>query len=122
MSRLLTTRLPIANTEVTPEIYNRLVRVIELNIGSFNPDNTRQIDTALRDTLYFDPGSIVWNTSIEVLQVYTGNTWLDIGTPKTPKGFQAVAKLGGVTVTTNGDVTIIITAPTTGYDIEKTYT
>ena len=40
MSTLLQTRLPVASTDsqtVDSDTYNRLVRVIELNIGSFNP-------------------------------------------------------------------------------------
>jgi|TARA_Y100000361_G_scaffold95294_1_gene85260 hypothetical protein len=108
MSRLLSTRLPIANDEVTTDTYNRLVRVLELNLGSFNPDNTRQINTPERDKLYFDPGTIIWNTTIEVLQVYTGNTWLDIGTPKSPQGFQADTSVGKLTVTIDGDTIINI--------------
>ena len=108
MSRLLSTRLPIANDEVTTDTYNRLVRVLELNLGSFNPDNTRQINTPERDKLYFDPGTIIWNTTIEVLQVYTGNTWLDIGAPKSPQGFQADTSVGKLTVTIDGDTIINI--------------
>jgi hypothetical protein len=108
MSRLLSTRLPIANDEITTDTYNRLVRVLELNLGYFNPDNTRQINTPERDKLYFDPGTIIWNTTIEVLQVYTGNTWLDIGTPKSPQGFQADTSVGKLTVTIDGDTIINI--------------
>ena len=108
MGKLLETKLPISIGEVSSETFNRLVRVLELNLGSFNPDNTRQINTPERDKLYFDPGTIIWNTTIEVLQVYTGNTWLDIGTPKSPQGFQANTSVGKLTVTIDGDTTILI--------------
>ena len=40
--------------------------------------------------------------------MYTGNTWLDIGTPKSPKGYQANASVGKLTVTIDGDTTILI--------------
>tara|TARA_R110001632_G_scaffold109774_1_gene220117 strand:- start:622 stop:963 length:342 start_codon:yes stop_codon:yes gene_type:complete len=110
MSKLLPTRLPIANTpEISSEIYNRLVRILEINLGEFDPDNTRQITTAVRDTLYFDPGTLIWNTSIGVLQVYAGNYWIDIGTPTNPLGYEAQALVGNVSVKTNGNITIELT-------------
>ena len=44
MSKLLQTRLPVSmNTEITSDIFNRLVRVLEINLGSFDSDNTRPI-------------------------------------------------------------------------------
>ena len=47
MSKLLVTRLPQETEEVVnPNTYNRLVRVLELNLGQFDPDNTRQINDA----------------------------------------------------------------------------
>ena len=46
MSKLLPTRLPISmSPQVESDTYNRLVRVLEINLGEFNPDNTRQITT-----------------------------------------------------------------------------
>ena len=42
MAKLLETRLPIANGEVTAELFNRLVRILEINLGSFDPNNTLQ--------------------------------------------------------------------------------
>ena len=45
MSKLLPSRIPnAAGDVVTPELFNRLVRVIELNLGEFDPDNTRQVN------------------------------------------------------------------------------
>lgn len=122
MSKLLPTRLPIANTpEISSEIYNRLVRILEINLGEFDPDNTRQITTAVRDTLYFDPGTLIWNTSIGVLQVYTGNYWIDLGTPRDPEGYEAKATLGDVSVKTNGDITINLGTSKAGWDVERYY-
>ena len=42
MAKLLETRLPLANGTVEPELYNRLVRILELNLNSFDPTATYQ--------------------------------------------------------------------------------
>tara|TARA_R110000744_G_scaffold372262_1_gene483812 strand:- start:60 stop:401 length:342 start_codon:yes stop_codon:yes gene_type:complete len=109
MSRLLATRLPVSmGTEVTPDIYNRLVRILEINLGTFDPDNTRQISTAERDTLKFNTGSLIWNTNVEVLQVWTGYEWVDIGQRLIDLGYELTASVGRVTVVTGGDTSIQI--------------
>tara|TARA_R110002020_G_scaffold82854_3_gene205377 strand:+ start:807 stop:1136 length:330 start_codon:yes stop_codon:yes gene_type:complete len=109
MSKLLTSRLPLAQgSEITSDTYNRLVRVLEINLGEFDPDNTRQINTTERDTLFFNPGTLIWNTSVGVLQVYTGEYWVDLGTPSNPQGYQATAEVGAVSVKTNGNITITL--------------
>ena len=123
MSRLLATRLPQSMEEsVKSETYNRLIRVLELNLGTFDPDNTRQINQVERDTLRFNIGSVIWNTTIGVLQVWTGHYWLDIGERLIDLGYEATASLGGVTVTTNGDVSINIGSNNSGYGVEAYYT
>ena len=109
MSTLLQTRLPISTTEtVDSDTYNRLVRTIELNIGSFNPDDIRQIDTVNRDRVQFNDGSVIWNTDIGVLQVYTGGRWQNISVPTAPKGFEVLAEVGSVTLKLCGDTTITL--------------
>ena len=109
MSTLLQTRLPISTTEtVDSDTYNRLVRTIELNIGSFNPDDIRQIDTVNRDRVQFNDGSVNWNTDIGVLQVYTGGRWQNISVPTAPKGFEVLAEVGSVTLKLGGDTTITL--------------
>ena len=40
MAKLLETRLPIAGGEITPDVFNRLVRVLELNLQKFDPNAT----------------------------------------------------------------------------------
>ena len=45
MAKLLETRLPIAGREITPDVFNRLVRVLELNLQKFDPNATLQINT-----------------------------------------------------------------------------
>lgn len=109
MSKLLQTRLPIEMEEsVSGSTYNRLVRILEINLGEFDPDNIRQINTTERDKLKFNEGSIIWNTDIGALQVYKGLYWENISTPTTPKGFEAVGSVGKVTLKLNGDTIITI--------------
>jgi hypothetical protein len=44
MAKLLPTRLPQALDEVSPEVFNRLVRILELNLGQFDPNRTPQFN------------------------------------------------------------------------------
>lgn len=42
MGKLLETRLPIAQGDAVPiETFNRLVRVLEINLSAFDPDSVR---------------------------------------------------------------------------------
>ena len=106
MSKLLPTQLPIAQNEVDPNTFNRLVRLLEINLGSVDLDNTRQVSENELNTINFNPGSIIWNTTLEVLQVYTGNKWIDIGTRLVDDGLQATSAVGKVTVRNNGATSI----------------
>jgi len=106
MSKLLQTQLPIAQNEVDPNIFNRLVRLLEINLGSVDLDNTRQVSENELNTINFNAGSIIWNTTLEVLQVYTGNKWIDIGTRLVDDGLQATSAVGKVTVRNNGATSI----------------
>ena len=106
MSKLLQTQLPIAQTEVTPATFNRLIRLLEINLGSVDLDNTRQVSENEINTINFNAGSIIWNTTLEVLQVYTGNEWVDIGTRLVDDGLQATSAVGKVTVKNNGATSI----------------
>ena len=106
MRKLLQTQLPQAQAEVTPDIFNRLVRLLEINLGPIDLDNTRQVSENELNTLNFNVGSIIWNTTLEVLQVYTGNKWVDIGTRLVDNGLEATSTLGKVTVRNNGATSI----------------
>ena len=106
MSKLLPTQLPIAQNEVDPSTFNRLVRLLEINLGAVDLDNTRQVSENDLNTINFNAGSIIWNTTLEVLQVYTGNKWIDIGTRLVDDGLQATSTLGKVTVKNNGATSI----------------
>lgn len=104
MSKLLPTRLPLAFDEVTPELFNRLVRILEINLGEFDPDNVRQMTTAERDQSFFNAGSLIFNVDEDVLQCYDGTRWRDLFNSQfyvnNDTGFALTASLGTVTVTT----------------------
>ena len=109
MSKLLATNLPLElGDSVTPLTYNKLVRILELNLGQFDPDSIRQIDGETLNKVNFNAGSIIWNTTIEALQVYTGNKWENITTPNNPLGFELTGSVGKVSVVNKGDTTIKI--------------
>ena len=107
MSKLLVTRLPIEMEEVVnAETYNRLVRILEINLGEFDPDNIRQIDDTTKSQSKFNPGSVVWKTNNESLEVYSGNEWITITTPKINKGLSATGSVGEVTLKIAGATSI----------------
>ena len=78
MAKLLKTNLPLAQGEVTPDLFNNLVRILEINLGSFDPDNITQLTTAERDIGNFNLGQIIYNTSTTTLQYWDGSTFQDI--------------------------------------------
>ena len=106
MSKILQTQLPIAIGDVSPDTFNRLVRILEINLGAVDVDQTRQVNDSDKTILNFLAGSIIWNTTLGVLQVYTGNKWVDIGERTNDLGFEMTASVGKVDVKTNGDITI----------------
>jgi len=122
MAKLLASRLPQANGDVNADVFNRLIRILELNLGTFDPSSTPQFNDSQISTLAFNAGDVIWNTSIDVLQVYTGNQWIQLHTPKNPQGFEIAASLGSISVKTNGNISINITTSYEGWDIEKWYT
>ena len=123
MSKLLQTRLPIESNEfVNRDIYNRLIRILEINLGSFDPDSTPQYNDQKISTLAFSTGDVIWNTSIGVLQVYTGAKWIQLHTPVNPQGYELQASVGSVSVQTNGDITINLGSSSTGWGLETWYT
>jgi len=123
MSKLLPTRLPVSvESEVSSDTYNRLVRVLEINLAEVDPENTRNVNQAQRNTLNFNVGTVIWNTTIGALQVYKGLYWENISTPTTPQGYEALSSLGSVTVTLDGVVSIELGTATSGYGVEAYYT
>ena len=98
MAKLLQTNLPFAQGQnVSSATFNQLVRVLEINLGSVDPDNTLQLTTAERDTLNFNIGQIIYNTSTTTLQYWDGST------------FQNISSTGAVTLNiTDGSSNIAI--------------
>ena len=111
MTKLLLSRLPLAVTPstgpaVSAEIYNKTVRLLELSLDSFDPDTTLQFTASRRDELNFLVGTILWNTTESVLQVYVGEgSWENLSVPET-SGLSATASVGTVQVVTNGNIVV----------------
>ncbi len=107
MAKILETKLPIAIGEISPETFNRLVRVLELSLNKVDVDSTLAVNETQRNENQFEKGDIIWNLSTDQLQLWTGEQWIDLYTG-TENGVQGVASLGKVTVSTNGAATIPI--------------
>lgn len=102
MSKLLPSQLPIAvGDTVTVELFNRLVRILEINLGAVDPDNTIQLSTTERDSLNFNRGTLIFNTTNEVLQVFDGTEFINLTSHRTYlTGLSATGNVGSVTVNT----------------------
>jgi len=102
MSKLLPTQLPLARGEaVSSDTFNRLVRVLEINLGAFDPSFSAHYNLDDRDTLQFATGSIIFNTTNEIHQAFDGTQWRNLYEHQTyPTGVSIVTSLGSVTVTT----------------------
>lgn len=104
MAKLLPTRLPISmEPQVTSDTFNRLVRVLEINLGQFDPSNTSQINTAERGIGFYNQGSIIFNTNTDTLQCWDGSRWRDLFSSQfyvnNDLGFGLTGALGTVSVT-----------------------
>ena len=108
MAKLLPSRLPIALEEVTPETFNKLVRILEINLGQFDPNRTPRFNATEKGELNFLQGDVIFNTSKEVLQVYNGNDFINLTTDANEKGLKATTSLGFVSVKTSGNISVNI--------------
>ena len=76
MSKLLETRLPTElQPSVTKENFNRLTRILELNLGAFDPNSTPQFNDTELGSLKFNEGGmehIYWS--------FTGLYWKQMDT------------------------------------------
>ena len=122
MAKLLESRLPLALTNVDADTFNRLVRILEINLGKFDPNATPQFNDSQITTLGFNQGDVIWNTSIGVLQVYTGTQWIQLHTPVNPQGYELQAYVGSVTIKIAGDTTINLGSDEQYWGVEKWYT
>ncbi len=107
MGQLLQTGLPLAYDQVDPDTYNRLVRVLELNLSAFDPDATNSVLATKRDQNEYNKGDIIWNLTTGELQVWDGAKWNTLYST-TSKGLSATGAIGTLTVSTNGATTIYL--------------
>ena len=107
MAKLLETKLPVAIGEISPETFNRLVRVLELSLNKVDIDSTLSVNETQRNDNKFQAGDIIWNLSTNQLQVWTGATWVDVYAG-TERGVEGVSGLGKLSVSTNGSMEVLI--------------
>ena len=107
MAKLLETRLPLANGSVEPDLYNRLVRILELSLEGFDPTATYQYTDTIRNQNLFNRGDIIWNLTELALQVYDGAEWQTLYAPS-GTGVSATGELGTITVQASGSTTVSI--------------
>ncbi len=103
MSKLLPTRLPIADgANVTADTFNRLIRILEINLGSVDPDRIKTYNSTEISELQFATGAIIFNSTVEVHQAFDGTEFRNLYEHQTYlTGLSATMSLGSVTVTTS---------------------
>ena len=101
MTKLLETKLPVAIGEISPDTFNRLVRVLELRLNRVDIDSTLSVNETQRNENKFQAGDLIWNLSTSQIQLWTGEQWVDVYSG-TERGVEGVSGLGKLTVSTNG--------------------
>ena len=107
MAKLLETKLPVAIGEISPDTFNRLVRVLELSLNKVDIDSTLSVNETQRNENQFQAGDIIWNLATNQLQLWTGEKWVDIYSG-TERGVEGVGGMGKLTVSTNGSTEVPI--------------
>lgn len=107
MAKLLQTKLPIAVGPLSPELFNRLVRVLELSLNSKDIDATLTVNETQRNLNKFNKGDIIFNLSTNQLQLWSGVEWINLYSGE-EKGLQGTTSLGKITVSTGGSTTVKI--------------
>ena len=102
MSKLLQTRLPLAEGQtVSADTFNRLVRILEINLGSVDPDAIQVFNSTEISELQFATGAIIFNSTTEVHQAFDGTEFRNLYEHQTYlTGLSATMSLGTVTVST----------------------
>ena len=100
MSKLLPTRLPIADgANVTADTFNRLIRILEINLGAVDPDRIKIYNSTEISELQFATGAIIFNATVEVHQAFDGTEFRNLYEHQTYlTGLSATMSLGSVTV------------------------
>ena len=102
MSKLLPTRLPLADGQsVTADTFNRLVRILELNLVSVDPNAVQIFNSTEISELQFATGTIIFNSTTEVHQAFDGTEFRNLYQHQTYlTGLSVTMSLGTVTVST----------------------
>ena len=102
MSKLLPTRLPLADGQsVSADTFNRLVRILELNLGSVDPNAVQIFNSTEISELQFATGTIIFNSTTEVHQAFDGTEFRNLYEHRTYlTGLSATMSIGTVTVST----------------------
>ncbi len=103
MSKLLQTRLPLADGQsVTADTFNRLIRILELNLGSVDPNAVQIFNATEISELQFATGAIIFNSTTEVHQAFDGTEFRNLYQHQTYlTGLSVTMSLGTVTVSTS---------------------
>ena len=105
MGKILQTQLPISEEgNITSDLFNRTIRVLELNLNAVDIDNTPQFNQPTIDTLKFRDGDVIWNTTLQKLQVFSEDSFKTISYPAPT--LLPTAVLGAVQVIASGDITV----------------
>tara|TARA_R110002020_G_scaffold142049_1_gene313948 strand:+ start:762 stop:1076 length:315 start_codon:yes stop_codon:yes gene_type:complete len=103
MSRLLPTRLPIAvgAEGVDLETFNRLVRILEINLGAVDFTISPHFNATEVSQQQFATGAIIFNTTLSIHQAFDGNEFRNLYEHQSyPSGVEITSGLGSVTVST----------------------
>ena len=101
MSKLLPTRLPLAQRDaVDADTFNRLVRILEINLNAQDPDLVKSFNATELSELQFQAGAIIFNTTTEVHQAFDGTEFRNLYEHQTYlTGVSATISVGAVSVT-----------------------
>ena len=101
MGKLLETRLPVAQGDmVSIDTFNRLVRVLELNLNAHDPDRIKHYTNTQTSELQFATGQIIFNSTVEVHQAFDGTEFRNLYEHNTYlTGVSAPMSVGSLSVT-----------------------
>ena len=101
MSKILETRLPLAQGEtVDSATFNRLVRVLELNLSGVDITISPHFNATEISELQFATGAIIFNSTLSIHQAFDGTQLRDLYNHQTyPTGQEATFGVGALTVT-----------------------
>tara|TARA_R100001224_G_scaffold110552_1_gene89326 strand:+ start:955 stop:1272 length:318 start_codon:yes stop_codon:yes gene_type:complete len=104
VSALLPTRLPLTvagAAEVSADTFNRLVRILEINLGGVDFSISPHFNSTELAELQFATGAIIFNTTTEVHQAFDGVQFRNLYEHQTyASGLGIASGVGTVTVST----------------------